>query len=139
MIVEPMKPVDSWNIDDWRNAFNTLSKVYSDSAAYDYKIITAIANAVGAPPFDGSAPPDEWADAIIATAAALRAELDAMRAACAWRPGTERPLQDGLYLTEHYSYGESANDVNRYSAAAGWHCRSVPTYWLPIPPTEAGR
>ena len=80
MNVEPMKPVDSWNIDDWRNAFNTLSAVHRDNLAYDYKVMTAIANAIGAPPFDGRATPDEWADAIIATAAALRAELDALRA-----------------------------------------------------------
>ena len=73
---------------------------------------------------------DDLAEEILA----LRAGLDAMRAACAWRPGTHSPPQDGLYLTDH----NGVVDVNRYSAA-GWHCARVPTRWLPIPPTGDGR
>ena len=29
MVIEPIKPVDDWTIDDWRDAFDTLNELYS--------------------------------------------------------------------------------------------------------------
>ena len=74
------------------------------------------------------------ADAAEDALTALREELDELRAATAWRPGTLRPPRDGLYLTDH----NGTVDVNRHGAT-GWHCARIPTRWLPIPPIGDGR
>jgi hypothetical protein len=122
MIVEPIKPVENWNIDDWRNAFNTLSEVHSSSAAYDYEVLTAIAHAAGLPSFDGSIPPDEWASKIIATVAALRAELDTVRAQLiatkAW-PGVEKALPPGATVVKVSALWNDVNSQSLYSVIWG--------------------
>jgi type II secretory pathway pseudopilin PulG len=73
----------------------------------------------------------ERAERAEAEAAALRAELDALKAAQGWQPDTVRPQETGRYLT----YNGRAFDIHTWDGR--WHDSAYgrwPVCWRPLPP-----
>lgn len=135
-IIEPIKDVSDWTVDDWRGAFNTLTELYS-KALSRAEAAEAILSA-----------PDKVIDNMTAViseriAAERRvAELEA-RLADEWQPVTEPPTTEEMYLTwdgyeikalGYYTYWE--DDSLTWRDEFDEPVADI-THWRPLPPPPA--
>jgi hypothetical protein len=73
-------------------------------------------------------------NALAADNAALRAELDALKAAGEWRPVTEKPGETAQYqVVMQHGQNRPVADHMAYYRLSGWSGTDV-LYWRPIPP-----
>lgn len=161
------KNPDDFTLDDWRNMFNALTDLHTAAVEraekaknlaleYQYALVAAefdlaqfqddligLLNIV--PPDD-----DEWdaTEPIVHEVAALRAQLDE---ATAWRPVTEPPDEEGVYLVARRPndpphtwlidivpyLNNPHKSIRLYEKATQWPCYESTfcpvTHWRPLP------